>query len=68
MNESNLMGLGLSFYLAESAPASTETVRLELKRRGTLVLFTSVAPTGQGSERTLATIISKKLRPGTSAD
>jgi carbon-monoxide dehydrogenase large subunit len=56
-----LMGCGLSFYLAESAPPSAETVRLELMRDGRLLLFASVAPTGTGSERTLATIISRKL-------
>ncbi len=61
-----LRGFGLSFYLAESAPPSAETVRLELTKSGKLLLFASVAPTGQGSERTLAAIISRKLHPGRS--
>ena len=61
------MGLGLSFYLAESAPPSAETVRLELTKNGKLILFAGVAPTGQGSERTLVTIISRRLHPGRSA-
>jgi carbon-monoxide dehydrogenase large subunit len=61
-----LAGFGLAFYLAESAPPSSETVRLELLKSGKLLLYASVAPTGQGSERTLAAIISRKLRPGRS--
>ncbi|MGA2666280.1 MAG: xanthine dehydrogenase family protein molybdopterin-binding subunit [Nitrososphaerales archaeon] len=62
----DLSGVGLSFYLAESAPPSAETVRLELTRGGKLVLSVGVAPTGSGSERTLATIVEKRLRPGRS--
>ena len=56
-----LRGYGISFYLAESAPPSAETVRLELTKGGKLLLFVSVAPTGTGSERTLATIVTKRL-------
>ena len=62
-----LKGFGVSFYLAESAPPSKETVRLELSREGKLLLYTSVAPTGTGSERTLASIVSKKLLVPSSA-
>ena len=61
-----LTGYGLSFYIAESAPPSEETVRLELTRGGGLRLYTAVAPTGQGSERTLAAMVTKKLNPGRS--
>ncbi len=56
-----LKGLGVSFYLAESAPPSAETVRLELTKGGKLVLFVGVAPTGQGSELALANIVSSRL-------
>jgi carbon-monoxide dehydrogenase large subunit len=58
---SKLRGLGVSFYLSESAPPSEETVRLELSKGGLLLLFVGVAPTGQGSERTLAAMISESL-------
>lgn len=57
-----LRGFGISFYLAESAPPSAETVRLELTQDGKLRLFSSVAPSGQGSERTLAAMISRRLK------
>lgn len=56
-----LRGLGVSFYLAESAPPSEETVRLELTEGGRLRLFAGVAPSGQGSERTLTSIVSRRL-------
>jgi carbon-monoxide dehydrogenase large subunit len=62
----SLRGVGVSFYLAESAPPSTETVRLELTRDGKLCLFTSVAPSGQGSERALESILRSELNPGRS--
>jgi len=62
-----LMGYGLSFYLAESAPPSAETVRLGLAEGGKLLLFVSVAPTGTGSERTLGTIVAKRLHLNKSA-
>jgi len=64
---SKLMGAGLSFYLSESAPPSEEPVRLELTKHGNLRLFTSVAPSGQGSERTLAAMVSGKLKAGRSS-
>jgi aerobic carbon-monoxide dehydrogenase large subunit len=60
-DDSYLRGMGICFYLAESAPPSAETVRLDLTEDGRLQLFTSVAPSGQGSERTLASIISVEL-------
>ena len=62
-----LLGFGVSFYLSESAPPSEETVRLELSKGGMLVLFVGVAPTGQGSERTLATMISESLHTSKSS-
>jgi carbon-monoxide dehydrogenase large subunit len=61
-----LRGIGVSFYLAESAPPSAETVRLELTKEGGLCLFTSVAPSGQGSERALESILRSELNPGRS--
>jgi carbon-monoxide dehydrogenase large subunit len=62
-----LRGVGVSLYLSESAPPSEETVRLELTRGGLLLLFVGVAPSGQGSERTLAAMISEVLHASKSS-
>ena len=66
MNGPNLMGLGLSFYLAESAPAVDGDRPPRAKEAWDARALHVGCPHRTGSERTLATIISKKLRIGRS--
>ena len=56
-----LRGMGISMYVEITAVGPYETARIALQPDGTIVLFSSIMPVGQGSETTQRQLVAEEL-------
>jgi carbon-monoxide dehydrogenase large subunit len=56
-----LRGLGISMYVEITAVGPYETARIALQPDGTVLLFSSIMPVGQGSETTQRQLVAEEL-------
>jgi carbon-monoxide dehydrogenase large subunit len=56
-----LRGIGISMYVEITAVGPYETARIALQPDGTILLFSSIMPVGQGSETTQRQMIAEEL-------
>jgi len=56
-----LRGLGISMYVEITAVGPYETARIALQPDGTILLFSSIMPVGQGSETTQRQLVAEEL-------
>jgi carbon-monoxide dehydrogenase large subunit len=56
-----LRGIGISMYVEITAVGPYETARIALQPNGTILLFSSIMPVGQGSETTQRQMIAEEL-------
>jgi carbon-monoxide dehydrogenase large subunit len=56
-----LMGLGISMYVEITAVGPYETARIALQPDGTVLLYSSIMPVGQGSETTQRQLVAEEL-------
>jgi aerobic carbon-monoxide dehydrogenase large subunit len=56
-----LLGLGISMYVEITAVGPFETARIALRPDGTVLLFSSIMPVGQGSETTQRQLVAEEL-------
>ena len=56
-----LRGLGISMYVEITAVGPSETARIALQPDGTVLLYSSIMPVGQGSETTQRQLIAEEL-------
>jgi carbon-monoxide dehydrogenase large subunit len=56
-----LLGLGISMYVEITAVGPYETARLVLQPDGTVLLYSSIMPVGQGSETTQRQLVAEEL-------
>jgi carbon-monoxide dehydrogenase large subunit len=56
-----LRGLGISMYVEVTAVGPYETARIALQPDGTVLLFSSIMPVGQGSETTQRQLVAEEL-------
>jgi carbon-monoxide dehydrogenase large subunit len=56
-----LRGLGISMYVEITAVGPYETARIALLPDGTILLFSSIMPVGQGSETTQRQLVAEEL-------
>jgi aerobic carbon-monoxide dehydrogenase large subunit len=56
-----LLGLGISMYVEITAVGPFETARIALQPDGTVLLFSSIMPVGQGSETTQRQLVAEEL-------
>jgi len=56
-----LQGLGISMYVEITAVGPYETARIALLPDGTILLFSSIMPVGQGSETTQRQLVAEEL-------
>jgi carbon-monoxide dehydrogenase large subunit len=56
-----LRGLGISMYVEITAVGPYETARIALRPDGTVLLFSSIMPVGQGSETTQRQLVAEEL-------
>jgi carbon-monoxide dehydrogenase large subunit len=56
-----LRGIGISMYVEITAVGPYETARIALQPDGTILLFSSIMPVGQGSETTQRQLVAEEL-------
>ncbi len=56
-----LLGLGISMYVEITAVGPYETARIALQPDGTVLLYSSIMPVGQGSETTQRQLVAEEL-------
>ena len=56
-----LRGMGISMYVEITAVGPYENARIRLQADGTIVLFSSIVPMGQGSETTQRQLVAEEL-------
>ncbi len=56
-----LLGMGVSMYVEITAVGPYENARIRLQPDGTVVLFSSIVPMGQGSETTQRQLVAEEL-------
>jgi carbon-monoxide dehydrogenase large subunit len=56
-----LRGIGISMYVEITAVGPYETARIALQPDGTILLFSSIMPVGQGSETTQRQMVAEEL-------
>ena len=56
-----LLGLGISMYVEITAVGPYETARIALQPNGTVLLYSSIMPVGQGSETTQRQLVAEEL-------
>jgi carbon-monoxide dehydrogenase large subunit len=56
-----LLGLGIAMYVEITAVGPYETARIALQPDGTVLLFSSIMPVGQGSETTQRQLVAEEL-------
>jgi carbon-monoxide dehydrogenase large subunit len=56
-----LLGLGIAMYVEITAVGPYETARVALQPDGTVLLFSSIMPVGQGSETTQRQLVAEEL-------
>src|SRR5665213_243806 len=56
-----LLGLGIAMYVEITAVGPYETARIVLRPDGTVLLFSSIMPVGQGSETTQRQLVAEEL-------
>jgi carbon-monoxide dehydrogenase large subunit len=56
-----LLGLGITSYTEVTAVGPYETARLVLRSDGTVLLYSSIMPVGQGSETTQRQVVAEEL-------
>ncbi|MGD0965572.1 MAG: xanthine dehydrogenase family protein molybdopterin-binding subunit [Candidatus Acidiferrales bacterium] len=56
-----LRGMGISMYVEITAVGPYETARITLQPDGTILLFSSIMPVGQGSETTQRQLVAEEL-------
>ena len=56
-----LLGLGIAMYVEITAVGPYETARIRLQPDGTILLFSSIMPVGQGSETTQRQLVAEEL-------
>jgi carbon-monoxide dehydrogenase large subunit len=56
-----LLGLGIAMYVEITAVGPYETARITLQSDGTVLLFSSIMPVGQGSETTQRQLVAEEL-------
>jgi carbon-monoxide dehydrogenase large subunit len=59
--QGKLRGIGISMYVEITAVGPYETARIALQPDGTIVLYSSIMPVGQGSETTQRQLIAEEL-------
>jgi carbon-monoxide dehydrogenase large subunit len=60
-SQGKLRGLGISMYVEITAVGPYETARIALQPDGTVLLFSSIMPVGQGSETTQRQLVAEEL-------
>jgi aerobic carbon-monoxide dehydrogenase large subunit len=58
---SKLRGLGISMYVEITAVGPSETARIALQTDGSVLLYSSIMPVGQGSETTQRQLVAEEL-------
>jgi carbon-monoxide dehydrogenase large subunit len=59
--EGKLLGLGIAMYVEITGVGPYETARIALLPDGTILLFSSIMPVGQGSETTQRQLVAEEL-------
>jgi carbon-monoxide dehydrogenase large subunit len=59
-----LLGLGIAMYVEITAVGPYETARIALQADGTVLLYSSIMPVGQGSETTQRQLVAEELGIG----